>query len=89
MRLQKYPRVKISVAVRYYLRTEFIKYDGHKYNRKHHFVHLAQMTNLPPESITKFYYNDRRRNPQWYKYDKMSKLELEVAYILTQLNERC
>jgi len=57
---------KLTPATRTYLRNSFKNFDGHPYDRKFFFAQLAQRTAVPQPSITKFYYNDRRRNPHFY-----------------------
>lgn len=57
---------KLTPQTRAFLRASFKAFDGHPYDRKFFFAALAKRTDVPQPSITKFYYNDRRRNPHFY-----------------------
>jgi len=85
----------ITPSDRAFLRSEFVKFSGHPYCRRHHFAYLAGITKIPVVSITKFYYNDRRRNPTFYGIARAVKPQLVVidtkdmsaARILMRLRE--
>jgi hypothetical protein len=52
---------KLSDELKVYLRTCFQSWNGHPYDRKIFHEALAKRTKVPRAVVTKYYYNDRRR----------------------------
>ncbi len=57
----------LSKDVKQFLRYSFLTWRGRTSERKFFFHSLSRKTMVPQKTITKFYYNDRRRNPELYE----------------------